>query len=84
MKSIGLPLPIIGNALPMIKQINNFNKYMGNPIAEAIESEFNKDVPPVHTFFLYPFKPLLIFNDPLLVNEIYVTKNKYVDKEEFT
>jgi hypothetical protein len=47
-----------------------------------VRDQFGEN-PPAFVGFMSFFKPLLIINKPGPLTDVFVNKNKYVDKEEF-
>jgi hypothetical protein len=59
------------------------DKYSKHPILEIYLRAFKTKMPPVVLDFKHSCGSLA-FSDPELVNEIYVSKNKYFDKHEIS
>jgi cytochrome P450 len=62
--------------------IFNTAKYISvneNPVVEAARIDFGGEVPPIYGF-CYQKQPTLVISDPLLLEQLYVQKNKYFDK----
>jgi cytochrome P450 len=47
-----------------------------------MEEDFNGDVPKIFGIF-HAYDPVLFITDPEMLNELYITKNKYFDKHPF-
>jgi cytochrome P450 len=85
-KSIGVPslrfpVPMVGNLLEVQKMQKTITKFKWTVHEEYWKLKFGSRLPPIFCNFYGPV-PVLVINDPDIVNEIYVTKNKYVDKSE--
>lgn len=61
--------------------MKTIDKYSKNPGEVYWEKMFGENVPGLHVDFRFPFGVVAI-GDPEIVNELYVTKNKYFDKTE--
>ncbi len=59
-----------------MKRLNQFTKY---PIIEFFDDCFDKQVPPL-CIFVVSVAPVINVSCPETINELYVTKNKYFDK----
>jgi hypothetical protein len=79
MPVIRFPLPMIGNVLSLVKARKTFDKYSQHVLVEWYNKAFNNKTPGVFIEFKTN-DGAVIFSDPELVNEIYITKNKYFDK----
>lgn len=75
-----LPLPILGNLLALKNASEKLKEHNGFfcEVQLNIYFNYNKLPPMVHTHVLN--SSTLIINDPEILNEIYLTKSKYIDK----
>ncbi len=73
------PLPIVGNLPIFLKHLKNLDKYSLRPLVETFKREFKGKVPGIFIDFR-THCGTITFSDPELINEIYITKNKYFDK----
>jgi hypothetical protein len=72
-------LPILGH-IPRI--VGTQFRYTTNEwgIAHLIAEDYPPEKPPPILGFFLASEPILHVNDPHLINELYITKNKYFDK----
>lgn len=75
------PMPIFGNSLDSQKRIGALTEFDLHPIPHLLRTTFGMKVPKVFINFRGPI-PILVFTDPELLHELYITKNKYFDKEK--
>lgn len=75
----GVPLPVFGNAFKIVKTMGRLNMFTKYPIVEFMEDCFGPKIPKL-LMFVISVSPLIAIADPEIVNELYITKNKYFDK----
>ncbi len=78
----GFPLPFIGTLNKLgkaLKMVNANSK--GDYIELYWESMFGEKLPPIFIDFRAPHGVLMI-QDPIFLNELYVSKNKFFDKHD--
>jgi hypothetical protein len=78
---IGLPVPLLGNLLTLKKALKNMTPYSKSPSEEYWNMVFGPKIPKLFLDFRNP-EGILVVSDPETVNELYITKNKYFDKNE--
>ena len=78
MPTEGFPLPLLGNSLGLAKLAKKQDTLKRTVLEEFWFTCFGKVLPKI--FFESMRGPNLIVNDPAIVNELYVTQNKFVDK----
>jgi cytochrome P450 len=76
---ISFPLPILGNVFSIMKTKNSLTHYSQDPIVEWYNQMFDYKPPKIFMEFKNN-EGAIVFNDPELVNDVYITKNKYFDK----
>ena len=74
----------MGNLLLLKKAFAKQNEFSKSITVEVCESVFKDNFPKMFIDFKFPQLPTIIVNDPECVNELYVTKNKYFDKDDKT
>ena len=79
--SFSTPVPLIGNLMAIKKAMDTQNEYSKAILNEVYDLAFGENYPKMHIGFIIPQHPSIIVNDPEIVNELYVTKNKYYDKD---
>jgi hypothetical protein len=77
--SVGFPLPVIGTQHKFVKACMELDKYSRFPHVEYWHKYCGKKLPKMLLDFRTP-NGALVVNDPRIVNELYVTKNKYFDR----
>jgi cytochrome P450 len=77
------PLPVIGSLNKLVQAKKRESELSCTVLEECWFEGFRgqPSLPPIIQFFMGP-EPVLIINDPEVVNELYVAKNKFVDKSE--
>jgi hypothetical protein len=83
MPVLSFPLPMIGNVLNLLKVRKTLNKYSQHVLIEWYNQTFKNKTPGIFIEFKTN-EGAVIISDPELVNEIYITKNKYFDKHPRT
>ena len=76
-KQVGVPLPVLGNALQLQKTIKNLNSHSDHPFLELYKEKFRNKIPKVIIDFRTPYGSLVI-NDPEILGEILITNARYV------
>jgi hypothetical protein len=77
---MSFPFPIIGNIPVMFKAMRLRNESSKQLFIEYFNRGFGERQPPPIFSEFKNIMGTVIINDPELVNEIYVSKNKYYDK----
>ena len=78
--ALSVPWPLLGNLMLIMKVFQTINIRSLRPaMVEYYHTVFGDKLPKVIMDFRNPDGTLII-NDPSMVNELYVTKNKYFDK----
>ena len=78
--STGFPLPFVNNGMQMMKAFSKVKEIKWTVLEEYWHSSRNyKTLPPLLLDFAGP-KGMLIVTDPDLVNELYMNKNKHMEK----
>ena len=72
-------MPILGNMINVKKAIDNLTPYSKTILEDYWEMELGQDLPPMFSDHRSP-DAAIVFCDPKLVEEIYTTKSKYMDK----
>ena len=81
---LSFPLPLFGSLLKLMATRKILTKFTKLPPLECYDLCFGKDkVPKMFMDFRGP-DPVLMVADPNFVNELYVTKNKFFDKDYST
>lgn len=78
-QAVAFPLPIVGNQLAFVKSCKKLDAYSRFPHVEYWHDHFGKKLPKL----LLDFRTTngsIVVNDPHIVNELYITKNKYFDR----
>lgn len=75
------PLPVIGNILELKKAVNEIGPYSKTQMEIYWHNGFGEKLPPVFAEFRVP-QGSVIINDPYIVNELYTTKNRVLDKHQ--
>ena len=83
MACVGVPLPIIGNLLRLLKLSKRQHEFKWPYILEFWNESFKeqKSLPSMVLGFQSPNGQLMI-NDPEVLNEIYLSKSQFVDKSD--
>lgn len=77
---VSFPLPVIGNQISFIRTVMKLDKRHARfPHIEYWHNCFGKKMPKMMIDFRTP-NGTLIVNDPHIVNELYVGKNKFFDR----
>jgi hypothetical protein len=80
MPSVGFPLPLVGNGLQMGKAMMRLKDVKWTLLEEFWNaSQGYKPLPPVLVDFVSP-RGFITISDPEVVNELYMAKNKYMEK----
>mmetsp|Transcript_3029 Transcript_3029/g.2899 ORF Transcript_3029/g.2899 Transcript_3029/m.2899 type:complete len:213 (-) Transcript_3029:872-1510(-) len=74
------PYPLIGSLHRVIKYFLNVQEYQESPIIEYYNSVFNKNYPRAFIDFM-SLKSTVVINDAEMVNELFIAKNKFLDKD---
>ncbi|CDW88283.1 cytochrome p450 [Stylonychia lemnae] len=75
------PIPLIGNSLKLLEATKNANEYTDQILYEYFKNYFKgKQIPKIFVDFLTA-QGHLVVSDPDILQELYVTKAKFVDKE---
>ena len=79
--TVAFPLPLIGNILLLKREIDRQESLKWSCFEEYWSKPFKGGkLPPVIASF-HNTKGVLLINDPHIVEEIYITKNKFIDKD---
>jgi hypothetical protein len=73
------PLPILGNALQLAKAFTSTDIHSRYPMVEFMDDNLGLPVPKL-AIYAIAVNPIIVISDPVFVNELYITKNKYFDK----
>ena len=76
---MGFPYPIIGNIPQFIKAMKDYKNVDLIPLQFYLEKKHGQNVPGVVADFRHSDGHLII-SDPLIIEELFVNKNKYFDK----
>ena len=71
-------IPVLGNMLRFKQVLDRGIK--GHPMTTLMKEDFGQKKRPKVIGLFNPLDVSLLVTDPEVVNEIYVNKNKYVDK----
>lgn len=74
-------VPVFGHLLRYDKVMKKYNDYQ-HPWIHVFEEDFGKKIPKIYGI-CNNFEPVLHIRDPDMLQEIYVTKNKYFDKHPY-
>jgi len=77
--AVAFPLPIIGTQHKFVKSCLELDRYSRFPHVEYWHKHLGKKLPKLLLDFRTPNGSIVV-NDPRIVNELYVTKNKYFDR----
>ena len=83
MATYGFPWPIIGNYLDFSACIKNATMDTPNPAITYMLTKFGVYYPKIVVDCSFVL-PTLFINDPQILNELYITKGKYLDKNRRT
>lgn len=71
--------PVVG-CIPTVWYIDNYDNKVGqHPVARFVDKLHNYD-PPSIAGVLFSYKVCLIVNKPDVINDLFLTKNKFFDK----
>ena len=76
-------MPFVGNLPKQERALRTVDLQKKNPIEHHLFSPFGGHIPKVLMDFRGPTL-ILVVNDPHIMNELYVTKNKFFDKDAVT
>jgi len=76
---LGTPIPLFGSMIYIMRLLKNRDDSSPHPMVSAFRTHYNGCPPSIHCDFRN-CKGAVTFSDPALVNEIFVTKNKYFEK----
>jgi hypothetical protein len=80
MENTGLPIPFMNNGMQMMKAFSKVNQIKWTVLEEYWHSSRGyKVLPPILLDFASP-KGMIVITDPDLVNELYIHKNKHMEK----
>ena len=71
--------PILGNGLAMEAQLKKMEGFKDNPISYMYVDHFGKNLPKFYGSFLFS-EFVIATSDPFVVEEFFITKNKFYDK----
>ena len=71
-------IPVLGH-LPRFRELMSKASHKRTPWLMLMNEEHKDKIPGIHVIF-HSFTPTLHINDPEILNELFVIKNKYFDK----
>jgi hypothetical protein len=78
---VGFPLPVFGNMFLFLRSKNGMTLKSRTPLEEYFDNTFGPGkLPPIILDMRQP-NGILIFTGPQYVDELYIGKNKYFDKD---